>query len=171
MGSVSSVGKFNSKYMCAKVRIFQAIIKSTDCWPDVKGTGIIPDFHMLCCIMIIIFCRIAKENLAYVHVHVENGNVCPPGHLRRKFSWAVAFISILGTLLMIRPKQNIYLFKLSCQIKIGSVGQKIFLILFLFFSPCGTFWFSIGAVGHQIHSFLCKHLPNSYVNTLYTKIP
>ena len=93
MGSDRSVGKFNSKY--GKVRIFQAIIKSTGCWPGVKSTGMIPDVHMLCCIIIFFNCRSANKNL--VHAYVENGHVCPSGLL----SWTVAFRSIVGMLLMI----------------------------------------------------------------------
>ena len=37
-----------------------------------------------------------------------------------------------GQQLGFRPKQNISLFKLSCQNKIGSIGRKIFLFYFLF---------------------------------------
>ena len=56
MGSDCSVGKCNSKY--AKVRIFQAII---------KGTGMIPDFHILCCVIIIILFAGVRMKILYMY--------------------------------------------------------------------------------------------------------
>ena len=66
MGLNLSVGKFNSKY--TKVRIFQAIIKSTDCWPVVRGAGMIPDFHMLCCIIIIFLFARVRMKILYMYM-------------------------------------------------------------------------------------------------------
>ena len=56
----------------------------------------IPDFHMLCCIIIFFYLQ-ECEWKSCTCIHVENGHVCPTGLL----SWTVAFRSIVGMLLMI----------------------------------------------------------------------
>ena len=92
MGSDRSVGKFNS----SQSQNISSNHKKADCWPGVKGTGMIPDLHMLCCIIIIILFAGVRMKICTCTLHVENGHVCPSG-----LSWTVAFRSIVGMLLMI----------------------------------------------------------------------